>query len=105
AILGDMLELGEDELALHRDVADFPQMQQVALVHACGPRMRHLFRALPETRRGLWAEDAAELCSRAGELVQDGDVVFVKGSKGSRVASVVDAIRKARQTPPTSNEG
>ena len=105
AILGDMLELGEDELALHRAVANFPQMQQVALIHACGPRMRHLFEALPETRRGFWAEDAAELCARAAELVQDGDVVFVKGSKGSRVASVVDAIRKARQTPPTSNEG
>ena len=34
-----------------------------------------------------------------GYEVQDGDVVFIKGSKFSRVASVVDAIRKSRQTP------
>lgn len=103
AILGDMLELGEDEAALHRAIADYPQMQGVALVHACGPRMRHLIDALPEDMRGLWSEDAADLCARAGELARDGDVVFVKGSKGSRVASVVDAIRRARQTPASDN--
>ena len=103
AILGDMLELGEDEFALHRAIADYPQMQGVALVHACGPRMRHLMDALPADRRGLWSEEAADLCARAGELVRDGDVVFVKGSKGSRVASVVDAIRRARQTPASDN--
>ena len=99
AILGDMLELGADEADQHRAIADYPELQEVARIHACGPRMRHLIDALPADRRGIWAEDAAELCARAAELVQDGDVVFVKGSKGSRVASVVDAIRKSRQTP------
>lgn len=103
AILGDMLELGEDEFALHRAIADYPQMQGVALVHACGPRMRHLIDALAEEKRGIWSEDAADLCARARELVRDGDVVFVKGSKGSRVAGVVDAIRRARQTPASDN--
>lgn len=103
AILGDMLELGEDEAALHRAIVDYPQMHGVALVHACGPRMRHLIEALPEEKRGVWSEEAADLCARAGELVRDGDVVFVKGSKGSRVASVVDAIRRARQTPASDN--
>ena len=103
AILGDMLELGEAEFALHRAIADYAQMQGVALVHACGPRMRHLMDALPADRRGLWSEEAADLCARAGEMVRDGDVVFVKGSKGSRVASVVDAIRRARQTPASDN--
>lgn len=98
-ILGDMLELGPDEIAIHRGIADWPALDDVAVVHACGPRMRHMFDALPSPRRGLWSETAAELCDRAAELVQDGDVVFVKGSKFSRVASVVDAIRKSRQTP------
>ncbi|HRO14940.1 MAG TPA: UDP-N-acetylmuramoyl-tripeptide--D-alanyl-D-alanine ligase, partial [Paracoccus sp. (in: a-proteobacteria)] len=100
AILGDMLELGADEIALHRAIADYPALQGVALVHACGPRMRHLMEALPEGKRGVWADTAAELCGRAAELVRDGDVVFVKGSKSSGVARVVDALRKSRQTPP-----
>ncbi|AUH34119.1 UDP-N-acetylmuramoyl-tripeptide--D-alanyl-D-alanine ligase [Paracoccus tegillarcae] len=98
-ILGDMLELGPDEIQLHRQIADWPVMQDVALVHACGPRMRHMFDALPANKQGIWAETADTLCARAGELARDGDIVFVKGSKFSRVASVVDALRKSGQTP------
>ncbi|WP_299358190.1 UDP-N-acetylmuramoyl-tripeptide--D-alanyl-D-alanine ligase [uncultured Paracoccus sp.] len=105
AILGDMLELGVDEARLHAAVADDPAMREIGLVHACGPRMRHLYEALPPARRGIWTETADELCARAAELVADGDVVFVKGSKGSRVAAVVDAIRKSRQTPPPDTKG
>ena len=96
-ILGDMLELGPDEIALHREIATWPAMADVALVHACGPRMRHLYEALPESRRGLWSETAEGLCARAADLVRPGDVVLVKGSKFSRVASVVAAMKRARQ--------
>lgn len=105
AILGDMLELGPDEAAIHRGIADWPQLRGVALVHACGPRMRHLIEALPADKRGLWAETADGLSARAGELVRDGDIVLVKGSKSSGVASVVDALRRARQTPPLPSQG
>ncbi|PZP19847.1 MAG: UDP-N-acetylmuramoyl-tripeptide--D-alanyl-D-alanine ligase, partial [Kocuria rhizophila] len=105
AILGDMLELGADELTLHAAIADYPQLQEVALVHACGPRMRALMDALPADRRGLWSEDAAGLIARVDELTRPGDVVFVKGSKGSRVASVVDALRKSRQSAPPDRPG
>ncbi|WP_134725204.1 UDP-N-acetylmuramoyl-tripeptide--D-alanyl-D-alanine ligase [Paracoccus luteus] len=100
AILGDMLELGPDENALHAGMADDPAMAGVAVVHSCGPRMRHLHDALPAEKRGIWAPDAAALIARLDDLVADGDLVFVKGSKGSQVARVVDAIRKSRQTPP-----
>ena len=98
AILGDMLELGNDELAMHRALADDPAMIQVDLVHAAGPRMRHLYDALPADRRGIWAESAAELAARAGELAGPGDIVLVKGSKSSRISMVVDALRKSLQT-------
>ncbi|MBV0890698.1 UDP-N-acetylmuramoyl-tripeptide--D-alanyl-D-alanine ligase [Paracoccus sp. Z118] len=99
AILGDMLELGPNEARLHADIARYPQMETVSLVHACGTRMRHLMDALPAEKRGFWVETADELCARAADLARDGDVVIVKGSKGSGVARVVDAIRKTRQTP------
>ncbi|WP_410219303.1 UDP-N-acetylmuramoyl-tripeptide--D-alanyl-D-alanine ligase [Paracoccus sp. (in: a-proteobacteria)] len=93
AILGDMLELGVDEVSLHRALADDPAMAQVDLVHAAGPLMRHLHEALPEARRGLWTENAAELAQRVGDLVSAGDVVLVKGSKSSRISMVVEALR------------
>ena len=99
AILGDMLELGEDEIAMHRNMADDPAMAQVDLVHSAGPRMRHLHDALPPAKRGLWAETAAELAGRLADLVAPGDVVLVKGSKSSKISTVVDALRKSALSP------
>jgi UDP-N-acetylmuramoyl-tripeptide--D-alanyl-D-alanine ligase len=93
AILGDMLELGADELAMHRALATDPAMAGIARVHSAGTRMRHLHDALPEEKRGEWRETAAELAAEAGNLVQPGDVVLVKGSKSSRISAVVDALR------------
>ncbi|MFC3168387.1 UDP-N-acetylmuramoyl-tripeptide--D-alanyl-D-alanine ligase [Paracoccus fontiphilus] len=99
AILGDMLELGEGEIAMHRGMADDPAMAQVDLVHSAGPRMRYLHDALPPTRRGIWAESATDLAGRLADLVAPGDIVLVKGSKSSKISTVVDALRKAAQTP------
>ena len=97
AVLGDMLELGPEEAALHAGVAAFDAMKKVDLVHLAGPRMRALFEALPREKRGEWYETAQELVVRAAHLVDAGDVVLVKGSKGSKVSLVVEALRKLGQ--------
>lgn len=99
AILGDMLELGPEELAMHRALADDPAMAQVDLVHAAGPRMRHFYDALPPEKRGLWTETASELAARASELAGPGDIVLVKGSKSSLISVVVEALRKSFHIP------
>ncbi len=95
AILGDMLELGtirgrDAPRAWHSN----KHLQSLDLIHCAGPLMRHLWEALPEKQRGRWAETAAELVPQVSRLVDAGDVVLVKGSKGSKVSLVVDAIRK-----------
>ena len=97
AVLGDMLELGPDEGALHAAVADHPAMARFHLVHCVGPRMQALWEKLPEGQRGEWHGRAEELAERAHHLADAGDVVLVKGSKGSKVSLVVDALRKLGQ--------
>ena len=94
AILGDMLELGKDEIGMHSKFAANPHLQSLDLIHCAGPLMRHLWDALPEEKQGQWAATAAELVPHVTRLVDAGDVVLVKGSKGSKVSLVVDAIRK-----------
>ena len=94
AILGDMLELGPDEAALHAGLADLPAMAELTLVHCVGPRMQALWEALPEAQRGKWVATAEELAQGVPRLIDAGDVVLVKGSKGSKVSLVVEALRK-----------
>ncbi len=94
AILGDMLELGAAEYEMHRAIAHDQHLQKLDIVHCVGPRMQHLHDALSEAQRGIWAPDAAVMCAQIRKLVDAGDVVLVKGSKGSKVSTVVDAIRK-----------
>src|SRR6056297_4015293 len=95
AILGDMLELGETESVLHAALADLSAMQAVHEVHCVGPRMRALWDALPWEKRGRRVDRAEDLAQEAHRLVDAGDVVLVKGSKGSRVSLVVAALRRA----------
>ena len=94
AILGDMLELGENEESLNASLADHPAMAEVTRVDCVGPRMRALYDALPVAQRGRWTETAEEMAEHARDLIDAGDVVLVKGSKGSRVSLVVDAFRR-----------
>jgi len=94
AVLGDMLELGPTEPELHRAIADHPMMDRIDRVHCVGPRMRWLWEALPHRLRGEWHATAEDLARRARLIVDAGDVVLVKGSKGSKVSLVVDALRK-----------
>ncbi|MCB1356436.1 MAG: UDP-N-acetylmuramoyl-tripeptide--D-alanyl-D-alanine ligase [Maritimibacter sp.] len=94
AVLGDMLELGSDETRLHEELAGLDHFDAIDVVHCVGPRMRALWEKLPAERQGAWTETAEQMADRLRHLIDAGDVVLVKGSKGSRVSLVVDAVRK-----------
>ena len=105
AILGDMLELGPTEIDLHRAIAAHPGLHAIDRIHCVGPRMHALWLALPPRQRGLHTDTAAELAAHARSLIDAGDIVLVKGSKGSKVSLVVDALRKLGHGGPTNAQG
>jgi len=92
AVLGDMLELGDDSGDLHAGLAVDLQRQGVDIVYASGPDMARLIEALPEPIRGLHAAMSDGLVGPVAEAVRPGDIVTVKGSLGSRMAPVVEAL-------------
>src|SRR5208282_5766473 len=94
AVLGDMLELGPKGRALHRGLVEAVLANAVDLVFCCGPLMRALWRALPASRRGGYAEDSAALEAQVLSAIRAGDVVMVKGSLGSRMAPIVKALQR-----------
>jgi UDP-N-acetylmuramoyl-tripeptide--D-alanyl-D-alanine ligase len=101
AILGDMLELGPQETALHEAISGLPAMDSVDLVHCVGPRMAALHAKLPQRKRGRHVLHADDLAKIAHLLVAPGDVILVKGSKSSFVSRVVGGLRNLDVTMRT----
>ena len=93
AVLGDMLEMGETSPRLHGELAQPVDAAGVDVVFASGPHMRALYDALPESRRGAYAEHSAGLEAALLKTVQAGDVVMIKGSLGSKMGPLVEALR------------
>ena len=93
AILGDMLELGADGAKHHADLALPLKAANVDLVYTCGKQMKSLHDALPANQRGIHKDTSAELAQIVPEVLVPGDVLMVKGSLGSKMGSVVEALR------------
>jgi len=92
AALGDMLELGPDEAAYHAGLG--PQLEGAAdIVFCAGSRMKALWDALPERQRGVYADSADALALQLKDALRAGDVLLVKGSNGSRMFRVVEALK------------
>ncbi|WP_267355950.1 MULTISPECIES: UDP-N-acetylmuramoylalanyl-D-glutamyl-2,6-diaminopimelate--D-alanyl-D-alanine ligase [unclassified Methylobacterium] len=93
AVLGDMLELGAAAPDLHRGLAEAVEAAHIDLVFAAGPLTRHLFEALPVSRRAGVADTAADLIEPITRILRPGDAVMIKGSNGSRMGRIVDALK------------
>ena len=93
AVLGDMLELGEREAELHREVGREAMAAGVEVLITVGPRAAAM---LDEFDGESYAvADAFEAASLAGELVEAGDVMLVKGSRGVGLEIVAEALEAA----------
>lgn len=80
AILGDMLELGADAPAYHKEMAG--HLDGIDAVYCVGPLMRNLHDLLPKAKSLGWSEDPVALDpSQIARLLAAGDVVVIKGSK------------------------
>ena len=93
AVLGDMRELGPQGGKLHADLAADLSAAGVDLVFTAGPLMASLNAALPATLRGAHFNDSASLTPAVLEAVRPGDILLVKGSLGSRMGPIVDALK------------
>ncbi|MEM1138496.1 MAG: UDP-N-acetylmuramoyl-tripeptide--D-alanyl-D-alanine ligase [Pseudomonadota bacterium] len=95
AVLGDMLELGEEAESLHAGLVDAIEREGADEVWLCGPMMQALWSVLPDRLRGEWHPAAADLGPRLAPTLRPGDAVMVKGSNGSRTFDIVSYLQNA----------
>ena len=100
AVLGDMLELGPEAKQMHRAVGAFLAGQGITNLIACGALGREL--ALGARSDGMPADRIVEVQDAAGatlkSMVQQGDVVLVKASRGMQMEQVIETLAGMRRT-------
>jgi UDP-N-acetylmuramoyl-tripeptide--D-alanyl-D-alanine ligase len=93
AVLGDMLELGSEGAEFHADLYDAIETARADRVFLCGAQMAALWNKLPVSRRGAYGVKSGDIVDAIISELRDGDVVLVKGSLGSKMAVIVDALK------------
>ena len=94
ALLGDMYELGANELELHRGLAEPLITAGFERIFMAGECMRLLMGALPQPMRAGWSSKPQNLLTKLkGELL-DGDIVLIKGSNASGVGKVAAQLKE-----------
>jgi len=94
-VMGDMRELGEHADALHAGLADAVAASGAAQVFLCGPHMEALWHKLAAAQKGVHRPDSAALAGEVAKALKAGDVIAIKGSLGSKMKVVVDAVLAA----------
>lgn len=102
AVLGDMRELGDEGPAEHAGLAP-DVIRSADLVFTCGTLMRGLHDAIPADLRAAHAEVSTDLAAMVASTLAPGDAILVKGSLGTRMKPIVDAIDALTSLPsPTT---
>jgi UDP-N-acetylmuramoyl-tripeptide--D-alanyl-D-alanine ligase len=104
AVLGDMRELGPTAPSLHGGLAEAVKANGIDLVYCCGPLMRNLWDALSAGKRGGYADSSAGLESQVVAAVRAGDAIMIKGSLGSKMKVIVNALEKRFPGKPALDE-
>ena len=97
-VLGDMLELGPTEAKLHEEAGRNIAMAGVTSLIGVGPLAAHAVSGAKAAglRSAETAVDTSAAAARVRELAGDGDVVLVKGSRGSRMERVRIALEESK---------
>ncbi|WP_343045059.1 UDP-N-acetylmuramoyl-tripeptide--D-alanyl-D-alanine ligase [Paenibacillus lemnae] len=102
AVLGDMLELGEQEIEFHAEIGRMISPGEIDRLYTYGPLSLHMAEAaksrMPEGSVKAYT-DKTTLIQAVLKEVTSKDVVLVKASRGMKLEEVVEALKNL----PASN--
>ena len=97
AILGDMGELGEDEIALHEGVGSHAAKCGIDLLICCGSLSGYMAQKAKQDNPSLdviYEPDREALLSKIGSYVKEGDTILVKASHFMHFEELVNKLQK-----------
>ncbi|MEC7240353.1 MAG: UDP-N-acetylmuramoyl-tripeptide--D-alanyl-D-alanine ligase [Myxococcota bacterium] len=93
ALLGDMLELGQFEATSHREVMEAALASGIERVGFVGPRFGAVVKGRLETGRVHHTETSEEMGRWVAGLLQNSDVLLLKGSRGLAMERVLHELK------------
>ena len=96
AVLGDMLELGKASKELHREIGALVPEMNFDLLLAVGKDAQEFVKGAKASgmNQVYHFDSVQDVIEFLGDVVSEGDVVLVKGSRGMHMEQVVDALTK-----------
>ena len=98
-VLGDMLELGENEQQMHEEIAQHIDEGKIDYVCLYGPRMKWLYEKLQTTfdasRLFYSQQDYAPIIETIKTNATNESIILVKGSRGMKLETIINEIELA----------
>ena len=104
AILGDMLELGKHTITAHREIGEMAAGKKIDLLITVGVRAK--FFADGATKAGfnkkqiLSFGDSPEAARELEKIIEQGDLILIKGSQGMRMEKIVETLMSEPERAP-----
>ena len=97
AILGDMLELGDDSKSLHFNTGVNAQKEGIDCLVACGERAKDIYdgfiSARPE-QKAYYYMHKNDFINDIHRVIQEGDTILVKASHSMRFEDIVEKLKE-----------
>lgn len=93
--LGDMLELGEKSVELHEEVANYLAQLHINFAILVGNNMTNAAKKLPKNSYKTFPDSSAASLD-IQDLVQDGDILYIKGSRGMKMEKIIEILTKEK---------
>ncbi|MDU3211986.1 UDP-N-acetylmuramoyl-tripeptide--D-alanyl-D-alanine ligase [Anaerococcus sp.] len=98
-VLGDMLELGDDEDKLHYNIGKNIDPSQIHYCLFYGPLSKYMYQGalknFPKSRI-FHFDSKADACDKLKQLICKSTLVFVKGSHGMHMEEIIECVRKLK---------
>lgn len=93
AVLGDMLELGEQQVEAHREVLAYAAGSAIDAILVHGPLIQQAAEQLTGSRIQIFG-NKTDIADFLSENTRPGDVILAKGSRGSHMEDVLDGLTR-----------
>ncbi|MFK7761565.1 MAG: UDP-N-acetylmuramoyl-tripeptide--D-alanyl-D-alanine ligase [Candidatus Midichloriaceae bacterium] len=88
-ILGDMKELGENEIDFHKNI----ELDGVDKIFCIGKLMENLYKHSNQKIRGAYTENSIQMVKIITDYIREDDIILVKGSFSMNMKLIVDKIK------------